>query len=415
MKNIIKKFISVMSGNIVVVATSFIIAALIVQRYGMENYGKFVVVQSIFMVFPILTRPLVWQAFVKFKNEVSSIELFKYSLKIEALFFVFLSLLFILILRLMLFLFPNNDYFLLEKPYFIIAILFLSFFYNSGAVIGYYRSRENYVVISLILSISSISKVVFLLFSDLDISSLIFFLCIIDATIWFLSIFFSYLIINKTKSSIRCKIKNKIKIKFLKYSLWGNLHSILDLPVSHLDRLIVSVLFSVEMAGVFNLIKRVGGIAKQLSDPILQILFPKFVDFLHSGDVSKIRTIKHKLKYLSIFLGILTVSLGWIGFDLFDKLMFKGGLYEYKIEIILFALAQIYAFSFTWIHPLCISLSAMLDVTKVTFWSNVIYLFILTIGIQYFSMYGMILATFVQYYFVIYMKRAIIKGKLIGL
>ncbi|MGF1784833.1 oligosaccharide flippase family protein, partial [Photobacterium swingsii] len=214
---------------------------------------------------------------------------------------------------------------------------------------------------------------------------------------------------EKTESSLNFKIKKQ----FLNYSFWGNTHAFLDLPVSHLDRIIISAVFSVELVGVFNLVKRIGGIVKQLADPVLQILFPKFIDCLKCGNVNQIKIVISQLRIVSFLLAFLTLFVGFFGYEIIEKAMFAGEMADYKYEILAFSIVQVYAFSYIWIHPLCISLSAMREVTIITLVSNVIYLVMLVIGVNYLDMYGVVLATLIQYAIVIQLKKNIIRDKFI--
>ncbi|MGF1788681.1 oligosaccharide flippase family protein, partial [Photobacterium swingsii] len=160
----IKKFFAIISGNIAVVISSFIIAAVLVRDYGLEDYGKFVVMQSLFMVFPIITRPLVWQAVVKFKNEIKSQDAYNHSLKLEIMSFALISVVILFCFKLLLVLFPSSTYFIFQSPELFSATLLLSLPYNSGAVVGYYRSKEKYKHLSSVLTFSSMVKLMVVLF-----------------------------------------------------------------------------------------------------------------------------------------------------------------------------------------------------------------------------------------------------------
>ncbi|MDW2318785.1 hypothetical protein R7127_00620 [Vibrio sp. 1159] len=404
-----RHFLYIITGNVSQVISSFLIAAIVVNKYGMESYGKFVVVQSFFMIFPLVTRPLVWQAIVKFKNDYDINALFYYGLIKEVSIFLITSPI-ILALYLTLKNTIKIDYFIFEQQELFVLPLLFSFALNCGAVIGYFRAREQYLFVSIILMTSSITKLLAAYFINADIEELIIILCGIDGVVWFLSVCF-LLFVKVGIKSVRGSKLQKLK-KFNSYALWGNIHSLVDIPVVYLDRIVISMVFTVELAGVFNLIKRIGGMVKQLSEPVLQILFPKFIDHLKENSVDKIKNIANKIMLTAIAISIFVVIFGYVGFDYFDRLLFKSLLIDYKIHVILFGVLQAYAFAFIWVHPLCISLSAMKSVTAIIVLSNMVYLIVLMYSTERLGMYSLILSSLIQYTIVIISKLVIIRMKL---
>lgn len=402
--NFVKKIVIVLSGNLSLSISSLAIVSILVSRYSMKDYGVFVVYQSIFMALPILTRPITWHSIVKFKNEADVASLFKYSLFLETKIAIISVSIINLIYFILLFSFKSSNFIFLNSSLFIF-ITFASIFFNSGSVVGYFRSKEQYNFLAMISICSSIAKVIVCLFFEADIINVVYAVILIDLVIWFSALFYLAVVNLNTAT----EISSNTKRKFLKFSLWGNTHAILDLPVSHLDRLIVSVLFSTEAAGLLNLIKRVGGIITQLSDPITQVLFPKFVDVIDNKDYKKIQETSSKLKILSFSMFPIVILFGTVFFDFFDSLLFNSSLSSIQFQIMTFSVMQLFLLSYTWIHPLCTSISAMKDISRITLISNTLYIVSLYVLCLNFDMWGLILSSAIQYSIVIYLKYKVIK------
>lgn len=410
MRLLLKKFLAIASGNVGLSISSFLIASFIVRKYGIQQYGEFVVAQSMLMLLPVIIKPMTWQSMVRYKNNMNVGELFWLSLFCELIFSVSISLVMFSGLYVCKKIGLGSDFLLFSNYNIAVVIVLSSLFFNSGAVVGYFRAKEEYNVMSIILLLSSGIKVLFVFFSTLHIDDLIILLCAIDGFFWlFVISWLAYKNIDFLSGAVNCSWS--FYKKFIRYSLWGNFHGVLDLPVSQLDRLIIAALFSNEVVGIFNLIKRIGGVVGQISEPIAQILFPRFVDLIKLKCLIGIKTAIRKMLIMAIVLTPIVLLFGVLSFSFLDGLFFAGQLEKYKWQVIAYVLLQIGLLGFIWVHPLCTSISAMLEISVITAISNVSYLVVLYFSMYYFNMWGIVISSFIQYSMVVSMKIYVINKK----
>lgn len=406
MKKTIKSFVNILSGNISLALSTFLIASIIVSNYGMSDYGEYVVAQTLFMVLPIISRPLIWQAIVRYKKDIPLKELFYTSIIVE---YAIGSFTFAIILSVMWGLNAafTFDYKVFENGYFV-AISFLSLLYNIGSAIGFLRATERYFVISLIMGMSSLLKVVFCYFSTLDISDLSLCLLAFDAATGLVTILICIYLCQRMHGEVNIKYKNIDKIT--RFSLWGSLQSFLDLPISQLDRVVVSIFLDSALLGVFNLIKRLGGMLTQLSEPVTQILLNKFVrSDLQMADIKSIE----RLAFLFVtFLLPFSIISFIITFPTLNEFMFNGELRGYSNHLLMYFLVQAISMIFIWVHPACLALSLMKKITVIVGVGNFIYITLLVLSINFFGIYGLIISSAIQICVVICLKRKFVIDEL---
>lgn len=385
----VKKLVSVFSGNSCIAASSFIIAAILISKTNMENYGYYILLQAIYQSWMVISKPLTWQALVKFKDEESENTLIKYSLKTEI--YSSLMILFFLILLF--------DYLVtkVNNQNIILAIVFSSFIVNNGTLIGYLRKNSKFEIISYIQLIVSIQKIIICIFYYQDIEKLFIISIVMEAITW--AIVFVLIFNVKIRKSKLLKSNNEKTVHFLdfiKFSYWGSFHSIIDLPVTQLDKIIISTISSLEITGQYNLIRRLASILGQIADPIFQVIFPKITLMVKNEEVEKIKEFGKKISYILLACGISILIFFNVTFELINIHAFNNEIKDIKSEIQVALLIQVVNIAFIWLHPLSVSLNQMANIAKIAITSNFVYILVLWLTIGNLGLWGGIISLSLQ-------------------
>lgn len=405
---LLNRAFSVLGGNISISAGNFIIAGILISKSGLVNYGIFVSLQAAYYSWATVSKPLTWQAIIKYSSSTTPSHLLSISLKTEVIgaFIALIAASVIAVSAIYLWA-PSEDYVVCG-----VMIFFASLMLNNGTTVGYLRVNRRFKTIALLQSLSAILKVPTCLYFAEDIELYFISTLVVDIAIWLPA-----LIVITYKERTAANKNNKpactgLKlVDFLRFAYWGTLHSTLDLPVTQLDRLLISALISLEAAGIFNLIKRISQIIGQIADPIYQVIFPEFSELLHDRETRKIKEISKKISLAILISSMLTTAVLFILFEPLNNLAFAGEMADYKSELITYLAIQSAALCFIWIHPLFIALGHMKQNAVILLISNIIYTSLIILLAESLSIWGIIIAFLLQSSSLIAMKAYIIKTK----
>lgn len=392
-KAFIQKAIVVLGGNVAVVASTFIVAAIIVSTKSVEAFGLYSVLLAIYMIAGAF-KPLTWQAFVKYYPKSIPGQLLKKSSLVDVYGFLFSF-----VASSMILIFEYAGLWIFELSATVVSVLvFVSSFNNLGTVLGYLRSTNRFTHIAFIQGILSISKIgisylVFIQgYYDLDVEGFIVICCLIDSVVWV----FALIVILVSETKARDPLGENL-VGFEKFSYQGTATALVDVPVAHLDYLIVSSILGLEAAGVFGLIKRISKVFGQVADPIYQVLFPEFSKCVAVGSLQQIRYMVWKVSLYVLLVCAIGVSGFALSYDLIDVMLFSGELRDYKSIVLFYMLAQVLAICFVWVHPLLISFGNLYLNFKITLVANLMYLIGILMALKWIGFSGVVLAIFIQY------------------
>lgn len=215
--------------------------------------------------------------------------------------------------------------------------------------------------------------------------------------------FYEYSKLNNHKCKIyKSKLPNDTK-EFTKFTIWGTLGDIVDVPVNYFDVFIISFLGN-ELVSVFKVFKQCIAIIQKVTSPIQQSILPQFSELSAKGDVKRGFEVVMKIRNAIIkIIGPVILIIGitspiWLN-------MIYGKIYSENWYILcIYLLVQVVALSYTTVHPYFLSLDKAKHSTLYVLLSNVIYIFLALILVHYIGMLGIVLAYAIQCFIVIYLK-----------
>lgn len=410
MLGLIKSAIFAIGGNAVNAILNVVFIVICIASYGLEFFGAYGWHLAAIMTSMILSKPNVWQGFVK-HYVVESDELGRRSVLID---YFIIDLIFSLLSSgfcvFVLFFLTDSFYVFLLIPY--IA------FYNNGFSIGFLRCNDCFGYYALAQSISASLKVLLVIVFHPE--SAVEFVCVVllfDGAVWL--ILYSFVIMysslnlravffNQKHSSIIYLIRSQR----LKFVLGTYLTAMFDLPVAHLDRVIVGLFLSPAGLGIYILLRRFGVLFSVIVEPISYVLFPEFSRYLKNGrDGLKSAILLARYQSCFVFaVGCMSFLTMLFFFETIDEFVFDAQLGSNRGVLLLMIFIQTAGLMFTWMNPIIVAAGMLKKNNFVVLSSNIIYLFMLFILSYFWGLVGAILALGFQYISTTLMKWYLIKN-----
>ena len=381
-----------MAGNIAVAISAFVIASIIITNSSMAIYGEFIVLQAFFGIWVVISKPLTWQAIIKFMPDEAIGRLVKKAAILELK--VYLLTVTVTIFGL----YSYDSSIVSDYGYGILIASVFGFFVNSGPVLGGLRSVGEFHWIALIMFLVSISKIVLACFYFDSVYELFYLSLSIEGIIW--AAFFVYVVVFKFEQVEKCIVDSSFK----RFSFWGWGQAVVDLPLTQFDRLLVSMLMGLEVAGAYNLMKRISQAVGQVADPLYQLSFPEFSRLVKKNKIVEIKGIVKKVSSLIVLLSGFLVLAFLLLFDYFDKILFSEGLFYYKFETLLFLIIQCFSLSFVWVHSLFISFGYVRESFAIVLVSNIIFVACIYLFGNAWGLWGIVLSVLIQNLLVVFSK-----------
>lgn len=204
----------------------------------------------------------------------------------------------------------------------------------------------------------------------------------------------------------------KDKKEFIKFTLWGTLGEIVDIPVNYFDVFIISLLGNGYVA-VFKVFKQCIAILQKVTSPIQQSILPQFSELVAKGEKKRGYDVVIKIRNAILkIIGPIALLLGVT--SVFWLRIVYGEIYAQNWYILcIYLLIQVFALSYTTVHPYFLSLNKAKYSTLYVLLANIVYCILAYILVIKIGMLGIILAYFIQCLIVIQLKiNAIKKEKL---
>jgi len=161
---------------------------------------------------------------------------------------------------------------------------------------------------------------------------------------------------------------------FLRFSGWTYVGATLDLPVKHLDIIIVSAVVSFEAAGIYKIIKGILQLLTLISDPLQQAVYPQFASMIVDNDGKK--AVKYAMRTGVLIMAavgpvamLLAIGSPWWFGRVFGK-AFAGG----SLALSILLLLRVFSVTAVVIHPLFLALGYVKQNTFIVLISNSAYL-----------------------------------------
>ena len=197
---------------------------------------------------------------------------------------------------------------------------------------------------------------------------------------------------------------------FLKFSIYSNLTSTIDLPVNQITSLIINKYLGFEATSVYNVFGNIGSIINKLGDPISQIIYPEMNKMINQKNLKGAQKLSYRLKIIMLAMfcgGALVVS---TTYSLWLKILISNP-NVYVIPLILYIGYSCYANSAMGTHNLFMALGYVKYNIPILLVVNIGYLVILFFAVQKYGLTGVIITYLIQAFAVVLIKELIMKKR----
>lgn len=416
--NLFKNSFWAFFGDSVASIMNLIVTIVLIHLIGDDGYGIFVLSQSYTLVMDVLLNVQCWKGVIQYgqkaliKNDASSLCGY---VKLGCIFDILTAIIGGLV-SFYLSSFIGQIFNWSSEMIFVSKIFSLTiFFHFSGTPTAILRIFNKFNMVALQKVIASTLKLgiltIILLYQNtitLPLATVAY--CCADIVGNLLLVIFAGVVFHKKyglKKLFTCKLPKDSKT-FIKFTIWGTLSEVVDIPVNYFDVFIISLLGAGQVA-VFKVFKQITSILSKLTTPIYQAIMPQFSELSAQGNQKRGYEIVIKIKKAILFIiGPIAVIIGisspiWLN-------LFYGPLYaKYWYVLLLYLLIQTFALSFTTIHPYFVSLGKVKESAIFVFVSNIIYIIIALLTVKHYGMIALIIAYFIQASIVIFLKVASIR------
>ncbi len=413
---LVKNFFLIFSGEGVSSVFGFLATICIINALGSYQHGILVAIQTYTNLFYGLFSFKTFQALIKFlakaeidENEEDSKIYIKWSVLLDG-FCLGATLIFGVVLKnLVINLMGWDD----KISEYCVIYLCVYMLYFQGTTIGVLRYFEKYkyVVISNVVC-SFIRCLGFAFCFLMKYDFFVFFVidCIGNAAKFILMDFYTIQTLKQHKLLDFYKIKLRMRPDFLKFSIYSNLTSTIDLPVNQITSLIINKYLGFEATSVYNVFGNIGSIINKLGDPISQIIYPEMNKMINQKNLKGAQKLSYRLKIIMLAMfcgGALVVS---TTYSLWLKILISNP-NVYVIPLILYIGYSCYANSAMGTHNLFMALGYVKYNIPILLVVNIGYLVILFFAVQKYGLTGVIITYLIQAFAVVLIKELIMKKR----
>lgn len=409
-----KNFLLIFSGEGISSVFGFLSTIFIINTIGSYKHGILVAIQTYTTLFYGLCSFKTFQSLIKYlakaeneNNHEMSKMYIKWAVILDA--FCLIAMLFFGIV------FKNTVIDIMgwdaEISKYCIFYLCVYMLYFQGTTIGILRYFEKYkYVITSNIVCSLIKCLCFFCCFILKYNFVVFFTvdCITNAAKFVLMNYYTLKTLAQHKLLDFYKIKLKACPDFLKFSLYSNLTSTIDLPVNQVTSLIINKYLGFEATSVYSVFGNIGSVINKLGDPISQIIYPEMNKMISQKNVAGAKKLSYRLKKIMLLLFCVGTLFVATTHTLWLKL-FISNPNAYVVSLILYIGYCCYANSAMGTHNLFMALGYVKYNIPILLIVNVSYLCILLFAIQRFGLSGVIITYILQAFAVVFIKEIIMR------
>ncbi|HHF3101556.1 lipopolysaccharide biosynthesis protein [Vibrio alginolyticus] len=393
---IIKNVLSALFGSTSTAALTFISIPMLVKGIGVEDYGKLAILLSTQIIFQTLFSFQPWQALIKFwYNE-------KYKKKNILSYAILMDILSCSIGVISLYFFLNSSlfadmFFYVEKQ--VVVFLSIAMIFNINSIfIGMCRIGDEFLLIAFSDFLRAFTRFIgaFLVMKSGNLSDYIFWFFVSGFTSFIIYPLIKFNVLMMALGNVFKLDTSDIKpaINFCKFSFFVALKSIIDLPVQHMDKYLVSYLLGNASVAVFDVSKRINQGFGVFINVANQVFFPKVSAWL---SVSPSHLIWYKGVKISFTLATFVITMCMLSYciddivfvyynEIFD--MNESSYYFSKYYTSVFLISS----SFIFIHIFFLAKGYVKQDVKFLVFTNCIYLLLCFFGMKYFGLYSIVIA-----------------------
>lgn len=268
----------------------------------------------------------------------------------------------------------------------------------AGAFTGILRIYEKFKEISWInIFTAAINTFLYIIGSilKLELSYYIYFVVISIFLSKLLILFLVYRTLKENGMSNLYFFKTKFDKEFIKFTIYTNLSSTLDLPVFHITPFIISKYLGFSDIAIYKILEKIGGIITRITGTMAQVLMPEISKRLSSGDKEGAYRIGFKIGKIVAtigMIGLIFVSLTykfWLGYFIpdYDSYIVATYLYLFFVIFTQMFIAQ---------HPILVYSGYVKEELLLLITVNTVYVFILLFFTKQLGISGIILSLIIQ-------------------
>lgn len=355
-KSFLKSVVTLGGSSVFQAIATFISIIFVSSALGLVEYGVFAFTLALAMILSVLSNTLSWQGLLKLESVSKRTILYCFCIDLVISFvssIVFVTLLGLLTSSIL-------DRHVEAWQY---CFVFVIFFQNNGTIISLIRQKSLYKRQAVVDALSGAVKVIAVgISSTTDSIELLIFSFVSSEIIRWLG----YIFISGIRSECSYEGGDNVTVigqlqAIYKFSIWGVLNEIAHIPSSQLDRIIISSFVGLELVAIYDMFKRVLTAVVNLTNPIIQITYPIYIQRLKSESFKNVMSFALKLVcilfcILSIaYITIYLTSYFWMKYlfqvEIPDNLTETAGLLLINLSLTL-----TFVYSFVPIHPLYLAL-----------------------------------------------------------
>ncbi|MGL4402169.1 MAG: lipopolysaccharide biosynthesis protein [Fusobacteriaceae bacterium] len=189
--------------------------------------------------------------------------------------------------------------------------------------------------------------------------------------------------------------ETKFQKDFIKFAIYTNLSSTVNLPVSQITPFIINKYLGFSEIAIYKILEKLGGIIKKVTGTITQVFSPEISKRLSFGDTEGVYRIGFRIGQIVLgvgIAGIVGVSLTyryWLGYLI-------PGYENYMVAVYLYLILTIFTEAFSTQYLIFIYSGYVKENTLLLIVVNIIYFIILIIFTKLFGINGIILSLIIQ-------------------
>lgn len=399
-KRLVKNFITLLSGGIFSSFIGVVNTILVIKILGLEKNGiiflglSYVGFFNTFFNFQSFDAIIKFVPFYKRRDQGKVVNFIKQGLFLDILTTIFAFSVCYLLLDFLGVLLKWND-----ETIKITKILIYTILFNiTGTFLGVIRVYEKYNF----LNIFNISKSLINLLQYI----IIFFLGggllavaysnIITGLISFIILL--VLISKLIKEKLTEKIKwfsIKFDKEFIKFLIYTNLSSTLDLPVFQLVPIIINKYLGLSEIAVYKILEKLGGIITQFIGVLSQVIAPEISIKIAEGKIKDVKKMDLNIKKSVLSLGVISMSFLWLTHKYWLGFIIPSYA-NYMTSIYLYLLFVIFTGMFVSQHPIFIYSGYAKYNVYILLVVNSIYLILILLFSKNFGLEGVVLTRIFQ-------------------
>lgn len=412
-KKIIKNFIHLFLGSTFASIIGILNTALLIKAIGILNNGIIFLGLSYVSFFNTMFNFQSYDAIIKFlprymnKDEIKTKNYIKQAL--------FLDIITAIIAFAMsrLFLDSISEYFkwniiTLKTIKMLSWIILLTL---TGCFSGILRIYEKFKYISFISIITNIVNFCFInigIFTKQKLEYYVIMYLILNAITLLVTMYFIFKTLNENKLNRFNLFNISFDKEFIKFTIYTNISSTLDLPVTQLTPFVINRYLGISDIAIYKILEKLGEVIKRVTNIIGQAITPEISKKLALGDKKGVLKIAFQLGYLTLFTGILGMIFIFLTKDLW-LYYFIPNYREYLKPLYLYLCFVIFTQMFIAQHPIFIYSGYVKENTIILLFVNTIYIILLIILIKRYHLLGVITSGILQALFVFLLKGIILK------